>query len=451
MWLLIPLVLVVRAPIVVRADSYAPFENFRQQDATGKYYLVIKRQPGGPEDPGRGTSVGFELVMRKPGSPPLTNAPAIVDQSDTILARGSLARCPRLLLISTTGLGFVGLDVRGYNYGLRRSGDAVVIVGPDGKLRHKKDLIDLFRDAEIGQFLRSAGGTWWLGGGWIDEKRRQVIVVGGREGRGEKSVPRLFRIVSMETGKASVGSPDEIVTALAEGNTGGLDMALDLAAELKLQRAQKRLPPILSNEQLAKETRLRAAVALAVLGDKRGAGLMSSAALEKSDAQYYALQQAPVVLGEKAAAILCEAVRRYGGRCSHPAWQAMSAVSDAAAVPELVRLLEERGSVESQEFAMECLSRRGPAAKPALPALIRLLREKPPMSNPLLSTHDYAALVLGNIGAGAKDALPVLIRLAETSAAEEWQRVKNSNPAADNSGRYSENYVVDAICKIRRE
>ena len=58
---------------VVHADSYRPFRNFRQVDATGRYYIVVKKN-GGPEDPGAGTPVTFEIAERKLGSSPVTTA-----------------------------------------------------------------------------------------------------------------------------------------------------------------------------------------------------------------------------------------------------------------------------------------------------------------------------------------------------------------------------------------
>ena len=128
------------------------------------------------------------------------NPEVTVRDGDILLGKGSLARCPGRILISSTGLGFVGLDVLGYNYGSLRSGDALVVVANDGTVRHRKCLIELFSEGEVARFMRSAGGVWWCGGGWIDEGRRQIIVVGSGSGRRDERIPRLFRIVDMETG-----------------------------------------------------------------------------------------------------------------------------------------------------------------------------------------------------------------------------------------------------------
>jgi len=458
------------APATALADSWAPFSNYRSVDATGRYYLVVKKGEGAPRDPGRGTPVTFELVERKPGSPPISevrdqadfdrvipNPEVRVRDGDTVLGRGKLDRCPLYTLISSTGLGFVGLDVRGYNFGdrLAQTDAAVVIVDRTGKVRHRKDLIDLFSDGELYKFLHTAGGVGWLGvgGGWIDERRREVVVVGSNYGRGEKPIPRLFRIVGLEKGDVRNGSEKEVVTVLAEANRGGLDFALELTAELKLKDAREHLPKLFDNEKLPLGTRLRAAVALAALGDPRGGKVMTEAALQETDDQEYAVRQLPIVLGDRAAPVLCEVVRRHGERCRLPARQAMARVSSEAAVPELIRLLDAKESCASQTFAAECLGNKGSASKAAVPSLIKLLQAES-RTDWLLSTHQYAAIALGEIGPDAKDALPHLIRLAETNARDEWERVKAKQPKLrpDQFGgqKYSDDYFVDAICKIRQ-
>src|SRR5436853_600818 len=82
-----------------------------------------------------------------------------------------------------------------------------------------------------------------------------------------------------------------------------------------------------------------------------------------------------------------DVMRRHGDKCSRPAWQAMRSVPAAAAVPELTRLLEEKGPYEGQAFAIECLGDKGAAAKAAVPSLVRVLRDKPLTDKNSLSTH----------------------------------------------------------------
>jgi len=227
---------------IVHADSYRPFRNFRQVDATGRYYIVVKKN-GGRKDPGAGTPVTFEIAERKHGSPPVTaaedggsddeiasNPEVSVRPGDPLLGKGSLKRCFRNIVISSTGLGFVGLDVRGHNYGDLQSRDALVVVSMDGTVRHRKALIDLFSEKEVDQFVHSAGSIFWMGGGWIDETRKEIVVVGSREfpdveclgnegPKAKAAVPDLIRI--LET-KPKTKDPfwTQQLAALALGRIG---------------------------------------------------------------------------------------------------------------------------------------------------------------------------------------------------------------------------------------
>ncbi len=459
-------VVLVASASTAGADSYAPFTNFRVADATGRYYLVVK-QNGGEGDPGRGTPVTFEIAERRPGSPPVapahdelkdfrtivTNPEVKVREGVIRLGKGNLDRCPSELLISSTGQGFVGLDVRGYNYGSLRSGDAVVVVARDGTVRHRKDLIDLFQKSEVDRFSRSAGGVWWCGGGWIDERRKEVVVVGEGSGQNDQRIPRLFRIVDLDSGKVREGSPEVVLAALAESNPGALVEATDLAAELKLDRAKADLVRLFSDEATPDLARLHVAVALAALGDRRGGDAMRRAALREPKPSFYAITNLPAVLGDDAAPVLCEVVRRFGDKRTLGPWQAMHEVSARAAVPPLLELLRE-GKPGCVDFAVDCLGDKGPEAKTAVPNLIKLLdREDKP--DRLLSTHQHVAIALGKIGPVAEAALPSLIRLAEKHAPGEWNRVKAQTPAPENDHfggmKYSDDYLIDTICKIRKK
>jgi HEAT repeat protein len=450
---------------IVHADSYRPFRNFRQVDPTGRYYIVVKKN-GGPKDPGAGTPVTFEIAERKPGSPPVkpsedggsddaivTNSEVSVREGDLVLGQGSLKRSPRLILVSSIGLGFVGLDVRGYNYGDLRSGDTLVIVSTDGKVRHHKDLIDLFSEKEVNQFTRSVGGVFWLGGGWIDEARREVIVVGSREWPDEKPIPRLFRIVNLETGVVRQGSSALILTALSERNLGALHEAIELAGELKLNEAKPDLVKMFSDDKLSLDARLRTCVALAAVGDRRGGSLMTKSVFEDSLQLSYAIRDLPSVIGDDAAPVLCDVVRRFGSDVSALAWDAMHRVSGEAAVAPLLLLLRDGHCPVCIDFAVECLGLYGRKATTAIPDLIKLLETKPKTINPVW-TQQLAALALGRIGPESRAALPALTQLAETHARDEWEKLKSQQPEKQRNVfgdmQYSDDYFIDAICRIRQ-
>ena len=464
----------ISAPL--HADSYAPFVDFRQVEPTGRYYLVVKKLLGNPEDPGRGTAVEFTLAETKPGAPPppevederygfrqvKTNPEVKVREGDRIVGRGEFERVPSRIRISSTGLGFIGLDVRGYNFGDTKSPNAMVIVAPNGTIRHRKCLKDLFSHSEIASFMVTAGGMFWAYDGWIDEKRREAVVIGWSRGNDdeedEKKPKRYYiRVVNLDTGNVRLGSPEDFVTAVAERNRGGLDVALDLVAELKLASARPHLPKHFDDGSLPLESRLRAAVALAVFGDRRGEALMAKSSLEKGPAQLYAVEHLPDLLGNRAAPVLCEAIRRNGEVVHTEAWQAMKRVDAAAAVPALIQLLNDRKSPDGMDYAAECLGDKGPAAKAAIPDLIRLINDRPQTERPDWTVR-LAVMALGEIGPDAKESLPLLRKLERESyqayqmlslAKKKNSRVPFNDPIEDELWSL-ESFNQDAYKAIRR-
>jgi hypothetical protein len=237
--------------------------------------------------------------------------------------------------------------------------------------------------------------------------------------------------------------------ALSEGNLGARDQALELVAELQVTQAKPDVVRIFLDDRLAINTRLRACVALAALGDPRGADLMKKAA---SGGRAYAIRYLPTVMGDDAAPVLCEVVRRFGNGCSHLAWDAMRRVASERGVPLVVEVLRQGHCTACIDFAVECLAI--PEWKPnaALPDLIKLLESKPRTRNPLW-TQQLAAEALGALGPDAEAALPALTRLAEVHARDEWAKVKSHQPVGQRNlfgdMRYSNDDFVDAICKIR--
>lgn len=454
-------------PQQVIADSYFEFQNFRQVDATGRFYIVVKKGAGGPSDPGRGTPVNVEIVERRPDSPAVVEAkdfwsfesgvqpnPEVkVRDGDIIRGRCQLVRCPRSIVLSSTGQGFVGLDVRGYNYGDRRSGDAVVIVGGDGSIRHRKHLIDILSENTITRFDGTAGGIFWAGGGWINETRKQIVIYTLRVNWDRNQGERLFRIVDLQSGAVREASDAEIITALVERNPGALESALILAADSEMKAAVPHMVKLFGDENLPMKARLQAAVALGHFGDDRGAEMLTKATLHNDGNQKYAVEHLAEVLGDRAATILCDALARYGDSIREQASEAMSQVSDPVAVPQLITLLNEKSSETTVRFAIGQLGSRGPGAKSAVPSLIRVL-EAAPQGKGSYTTHHCAANALEYIGPDAKAALPRLQALADIHARLETERAKTAPPEDKRAfvpRRRSDADFVEAILKIKGE
>ena len=257
-----------------------------------------------------------------------------VREGDILLGRGKLDRCFGPILISSTGLGFISLNFVHHEFGKPEGGDALAIVSRDGAVRYRKKLTDLFSEKEIQQFFSTVSAVFWYGGGWIDEIRKEVIVAGGQKRSSDKTILTPLRTVNLETGEVQETSTSAISRALSNVNRNGLNLALELAAERKLEQAKPDLVKILSDSGLPLEARLRAAVALVSIGDHRGRDLvkelalrriprstvpsggndmMTGGALSESPETVYAIRSLPFVFGDEAAPLLCEVVRRFGG------------------------------------------------------------------------------------------------------------------------------------------
>jgi hypothetical protein len=349
-----------------------PYGKRRFPDPTGTYYVVVGSVTGG---------AAFEYARAKPGSDPVTaqaftgygEAPKEIGlrEGDTVLASGTLPTAPLEVRVSSLGRGFAAMK----EYGAVGGGDSFVWVGPDGRVKHVKRMADLFTAKEIEGFTHTASSVWWFRAAWIDEGAGEVVVVG---------YPGLVRVVSVATGKVRHGGDEEIRRAVASADSEALVPALDLAVERKTAGLEDRLRAILADAKTSTAARLRAAVALALSGDRRGADLVRATASTPTAAggdeqeRRYALEHLPDLLGEEAIPILRAAM---GPPTNANAWSAATngfAALGAKGVPTLVAMLGETGqSPDYRGGAAHALGRMAPeAAKAALPALLAAVPDK---------------------------------------------------------------------------
>ena len=452
------------------ADSWVSWRDQRVVSHNGKYYVVMQRT-GGPKVAGQWGPVDFIITERRQNSPPVTPAHSTIEEldeydpekgfiyeitsnpqvsvrdGDMVLGRGKLKRPPLEILISSSGQGFATLDVYGYNYADTTTKHAVIIVSNSGEIRHRLSLDDLFTKKQLESFETSAGGMWWCEGGWIDDRRSQVVVVATITQFGGELHPLVVKTVDLGTGKVNEGEESTIVRALEQRNGAALELALYATAKHRIPESTQYLPGILGDESLKLRARLRAAVALALTGDRRGGELMTRSALEASDAQQYAVRHLPTVVGDDAAATLCVVVEKFGDLRRDDAWYAMRKVSAEASVPRLIELLRERKSSACVDFAIECLGDKGAASESAVPLLVDILKNKPSTDRSEW-TQRLAAMNLEDIGAEAKLALPELAWLAEMHAPEEWEKAKNSIPRTQSEPEEYRNTFVKAYFRI---
>jgi hypothetical protein len=354
-----------------QATSFNPYREARVTDSNGRYYVVVRRREGSKQSFPYGP-VTLTIAERRAGSPPIIGASAEpmkfgdyfvptgdpeiqVRDGDTVHGRVDLDQPPWQIFVSSTGKGIVTIDVYGFNdLGPGVGENDLVIYSIKGEVLHRKARTALF-DAETRQrFHRHDGVLFWLGQSWVDEKRDDIVIIGPPTQ--DEVGPRPILTVSLTSGAVRQGSAEVIDRAICERNPEALSAALDLALEMKLAGNKACLPGILEDEKLALYQRLQAAVLLASMGNRLGAGLLTKTALMGVHEQAgspkfvhagevsYAIEHLPELLGEDALPIL-----------SHAAW-ALERLGEKArpAIPDLEQLARD-GDEDAKEFARRAL------------------------------------------------------------------------------------------------
>ena len=301
--------------------------------------------------------------------------------------------------------------------------------------------------------MQTGIGIRWCGDAWIDEGRKSLVLAGSEMSLIDRR-PRPCRVIDMETGQIQEGTGAVLTRALSRTESDVVYAALALAAERETPEARADLLRIFSQNDAPTVLRVKAAVALARLGDRRGQDLVKRTAFggarPESD---HALIDLPVVIGDEAGPLICEFAQRPQG--SFEAIRAaMYVVKSATAVPALTDLLKKGPDSARVCLALECLGDRGRDAVPAFDEVAKLLDVDRNGAEPT-RTQKFAARVLGRMGSGAERALPMLTRLAERYAPTLWIPARISQPVPRMNYRgesiYSKDEFVNAICRIRQK
>ena len=234
-------------------------------------------------------------------------------------------------------------------------------------------------------------------------------------------IVRLISTLDLVSGSVRRGGVAEIVSGIKSGDSTVVEKALAVAIAMKFREVQGYLPPILKDDRYSLNARLRAAVLLALLGDQRGAELVSKTALKAltvkvPDPEFkewqaieYSIERLPVVLGEKSLPLLKEIDERF-----HSQGPFSSAINSAyrRVVDDFVGLLD--GKNRSRRiYAGDHLGELGPHAGAAVPALTAALADEMQRARDASTTETIICLVkcLGHVGPDAKEAKDMLMKL----------------------------------------
>jgi hypothetical protein len=438
-------------PVGAFADSYLPMPNRLIPDPTGRIYVVQTRRGGDVQALPWGP-VELTIAQRLAGTPPVIASRSkitevmgkgyfiqsfpgqeiAVRKGDRILGRVRIDIPPGAVLVSSTGLGVVLLDIYGGNYTFfSRDDPALTIITLEGKILYRKTLQSLFTTEQIATFYRTGSNTaFWLQAAWIDEDRLEIVVVGRS---GVEKIHDPIVVVKFNTGEARPGGRDEIVRAFQTMNAGAVGYALELAERWRItETIGPYIPKIFANPTLPVTARLRAAVYLGARGNERAAQFVKEMAIESSeklpqhpdvdDAENerlfeiysFAVNHLPDVLGEKALPVLREVSRKSGhGYLALDAYCRLGKIAER----QLIEMLNYVRDPSEQVFAAEVLGRARANSERAIGALAKALQSKVRTQSGI-TLRSVAAFSLGEIGKAAKPAIPALRALTNDDDAE---------------------------------
>ncbi len=337
------------------ADSWLPFSDLAEASPSGRRYVIVR------------TDGTFEIHARRDGAAPYVPPVRAKDRSrpappvspeagDRRVARGELPHLPLEVHVANDG-GFVAFE----KYAHLGYGYSVVVVAPDGAIRAKLRLSDLFDRSIRKRFVHSVSSIWWKRACWLDERRGAVFVLT----RGNQ-----VRAVALADGGVCDPGVEPVLERIVEGEGSSRRVALEAALEASWPEAVPVLRRMAHSAAFPIELRLRAALGLPDL--RRDSALQAlfrrcASATAEASVRAAALSGLPEALGEEAAVpILQEAMKGEG-----TVWEAAQGTLTRIGRPAVSLLCERvrdcsRSDVARQQAAHALEIVRAPEAVPSL-------------------------------------------------------------------------------------
>jgi hypothetical protein len=426
-------------------QAWEPFAPRREVSPDGRHYVVLlpSKEPAG---------IRYELCRRREGAAPLPPAredPAAAaagrkgpdidrDPADALAASGFLPQPPFQVRVLDREPALALFE----QYGALGRGDALALLGPDGKVRWRLALGDLFKAEALAKFPRDGADVWWFEAWWVDEERGSIVLCAVGDHLGE---------VALADGKVRKADPAVLLARAAAGPAADRVAAMEIAARLLPEGVADLARRIAADEGSPLALRIRAAVAVRRKGgDFPFEPLFRKAAALREDpeARAYAARHLAEVLGEAAIPILREILRGEADLAWRPAMASLIEVGPKA-IPILVEMLGEKGqSLDYRGAAANVLGSL--RAEAALPALWKAALEFDPEKDEFhfvpgsafdavvaIGPPDLRARLLGVLEKGTphdgrvaqwleknpgKDALPALAKAVERWGKFSWER-----------------------------
>ena len=356
--------LLALAALLPAPQGWEPFTPRRESSPAGRHYAVF-RAVGEP------VVVKYELCRRRDGASPLPPArgealagprPPVItdigrDLADPLVVAGDLPQPPYQVAVLDREPALVLFE----KYGALGKGDAVALLGADGKIRWRHALADLFKADAIRAFPVERGDTWWFEAWWVDEERGTVVICPVGDQLGE---------IALSDGKVRRGDPAALLARAAAGPAADRVAAMEIAARMRPEGTAALAKRLAADGKEPLDLRVRAAAAL-----HRSGGTMefapllreASAAGAPPRARSYAASVLAEILGEASLPLLRDLLRGEAGECWRPAMASLASLGEKA-VPVLLEMLGEKDqSLDYRGGAATVLGAM--KAETALPAL----------------------------------------------------------------------------------
>ena len=433
------------ALLLAAPQSWEPFTARREVSARGRHYAVLLPSKDGGE-------VRMELARRREGAaplPPVRDLPVTAppgeprpdfsrDPADALLGAGPLPWPPLLVRVLDESPEVVLFE----RYAAPGSGDALALVGADGKARWRRALAELFPAEAIAAFPREGGNVWWWQAFWVDEARGRVVLVAAGD---------HFREVALADGAVATVGPAVLLTRVLDGPDEERTAALEVAARVLPEGIEAPARKVADDMAAPPALRVRAALALHRRPPGYPAGPIFRDALARGrppEARAFAARWIGEVLGKEAIPQLRDALRGEADEAWRPALEALAGLG-ADAVPALTAMLGEKDQhLDYRGGAAHALGAM--KAEAALPALWKAAEEfdrerdehhfvagacldaAAAIGPPDLRARLLALLAKGTPHDGriaqwmeanpGRDALPALVAALERSAKFSWER-----------------------------
>jgi len=320
-------------------QAWEPFATRREVSPGGRHYAILIAT-GDP------AVVKFELCRRREGAPPILPARSLPvtaspaekrpdtgrDPADEVVASGALPQPPYQVRVLDREPAVVLFE----KYAALGSGEAVALLGADGKIRWSRRLGDLFTPAAIQGFPVERGDVWWFTAWWVDEDRGTVVVCAAGDSLGE---------IALADGKIRKGDPAALLARAAAGPAGDRVAAMEIASRLLPEGVAGLSARIAADAKEPLALRIRAAAALKRKGGTMDWGPLLRAATAREagfDARAFAALVLPEILGDGSIPLLRDLLRGEADESWRPALASLASLG-AKAVPVLVEMLGEKG------------------------------------------------------------------------------------------------------------